>query len=67
MGLGNVSMIITSKLRPLESKGTEASVIAEVSLTGRMVLIGFRMFQPVSDQLFKQFVKRVQDRLQTQE
>ena len=60
-------MDMTSKLQPLESGGTEASIIAEVSLTGRLVLMGSRLLQPVSDQLFNQFVKRVQDRLQTRE
>ena len=66
MGQGSASMIMTSNLRPLESGGTEATVIAEVRLTGRLVLMGSRLFQPVSDQLFKQFVKRLQDRLETQ-
>ena len=67
VGQGSVSMIMTSELRPLESGGTEASVIAEVSLTGRLAMMGSRMLQPVSNQLFNQFVKRLQDRLQTQE
>jgi carbon monoxide dehydrogenase subunit G len=67
MGQGTASMIMTSELRPLENGGTEATVIAEVGLTGRLALMGSRLLQPVSDHVFNQFVKRVQERLQTQE
>ena len=57
-------MEMTSQLRPLDGGGTEASVIAEVNLFGRLVQLGSRMINVVSDQLFDQFVKRVQDGVQ---
>jgi len=65
-GQGTASMIMTSRLRSIESGGTEVSVIAEVNMTGRLVQLGSRMIQFVSDQFFDQFVKRVQDGLQAQ-
>ena len=67
VGQGSASVEMTGELRPVEGGGTEAHVIAEVRLTGRLALMGSRMFQPVSDQLFNQFVKRLKDRLETQE
>ena len=67
VGQGSVSMIMTSQLQSLETGGTEASVTAEVNMTGRLVQMGSRMIQFVSDQLFDQFVKRVQDGLKAQE
>ena len=65
-GQGTASMIMTSRLRSIESGGTEVSVIAEVNMTGRLVQLGSRMIKFVSDQVFDQFVKRVQDGLQAQ-
>jgi carbon monoxide dehydrogenase subunit G len=63
-GLGSARLVMTSQLRPLDGGGTEASVIAEVNLSGRLVQFGSRMINVVSDQLFDQFVKRVQDGVQ---
>ena len=60
-GLGSARLEMTSQLRPLDDGGTEATVIAVVNLTGRLVQLGSRMIKVVSDQLFEQFVKRVQD------
>ncbi len=65
-GQGTASMIMTSQLQSIEGGGTEVSVIAEVNMTGRLVQLGSRMIKFVSDQVFDQFVKRVQDGLQAQ-
>ncbi|MCZ6891523.1 MAG: SRPBCC family protein [Chloroflexi bacterium] len=65
-GQGTASMIMTSRLQSIEGGGTEVSVIAEVNMTGRLVQLGSRMIKFVSDQVFDQFVKRVQDGLQAQ-
>ncbi len=65
-GQGTASMIMTSQLHSIEGGGTEVSVIAEVNMTGRLVQLGSRMIKFVSDQVFDQFVKRVQVALQAQ-
>ncbi len=65
-GQGTASMIMTSRLHSIEGGGTEVTVIAEVNMTGRLVQLVSRMIKFVSDQVFDQFVKRVQDGLRDQ-
>ena len=64
MGDGSASMIMTSQLWPLEGGGTQGRVTTDVNVTGRLVQMGSRLLQLVSDQLFDQFVKRLQQQLQ---
>ena len=64
-GSGSASVVMTGQLRSLEDGGTEADVAAEVAMTGRLVQVGSRLIQFVSDQLFDQFVERLRDRLES--
>ncbi len=64
-GSGSASVVMTGQLRSLEDGGTEADVAAEVQMTGRLVQVGSRLIQFVSDQLFDQFVQRLRDRLES--
>ena len=64
-GSGSASVVMTGQLRSLEDGGTEADVAAEVDMTGRLVQVGSRLIQFVSDQLFDQFVQRLRDRLES--
>lgn len=64
-GSGSASVVMTGQLRSLEDGGTGAEVTAEVDMTGRLVQVGSRLIQFVSDQLFDQFVQRLRDRLES--
>ncbi len=64
-GSGSASVVMTGQLRSLETGGTEANVLAEVDMTGRLVQVGSRLIQFVSDQLFDQFVERIRNRLES--
>ncbi len=66
-GDGSASMTMTGQLRALEEGATEASVVAEVNMTGRLVQVGSRLIQFVSDQLFDQFVSRMKEQLEDQD
>ncbi len=63
-GDGSASMTMTGQLRALEEGATEASVVAEVKMTGRLVQVGSRLIPFVSDQLFNQFVTRLKEQLE---
>ena len=62
---GSASVVMTGQLRSLEDGGTEADVVAEVDMAGRLVQVGSRLIQFVSDQLFDQLVDRLRDRLES--
>ena len=64
MGDGSASIVMTGQLRTLEDGGTETGVVAKVNMTGRLVQMGSRLIQFVSDQLFNQFVTRVKEQLE---
>lgn len=64
-GGGTAKGTMESTLRTLPDGQTEVAGSANVDLTGRIMQVGRGMIQGVSHQLFLQFVKRAQSRLQT--
>ena len=66
-GGGTAKGTMSSRLRSLDSGGTEVVAEASVDLTGRVMQMGRGMIQGVSQQLFKQFVTCVKERLEAPE
>ncbi len=66
-GGGTAKGTMSSRLRSLESGETEVVAEASVDLTGRVMQMGRGMIQGVSQQLFKQFVTCVKERLEAPE
>ncbi len=67
VGDGSASLEMTGELRALEDGGTESSVVALVSVGGRLAQVGSRLIKFVSDRLFDQFVSRIRERLEAEE
>ena len=66
-GGGTAKGTMSSRLRSLEDGQTEIVAEASVDLTGRIMQMGRGMIQGVSQQLFKQFVGCVKERLEAPE
>ena len=66
-GGGTAKGTMSSRLRALETGETEVVAEASVDLTGRVMQMGRGMIQGVSQQLFKQFVTCVKERLEAPE
>ena len=66
-GGGTAKGTMSSRLRSLENGETEIVAEASVDLTGRIMQMGRGMIQGVSQQLFKQFVACVKERLEAPE
>ena len=65
-GGGNVTMDMVGRVEPSDG-GARVSFVADVKLAGKIVRFGRGMIEGVSDQLFKQFVERAKDKLETPE
>lgn len=63
-GSGSARMTMESRLAALPGGGTEVTVIADVDLVGRLVQLGRGMVEQVSHQMFQQFARCVQARLE---
>ncbi len=66
-GGGTAKGTMSSRLRSLDAGETEVVAEASVDLTGRVMQMGRGMIQGVSQQLFKQFVTCVKERLEAPE
>ena len=66
-GGGTAKGTMSSRLRSLDSGETEVVAEASIDLTGRVMQMGRGMIQGVSQQLFKQFVTCVKERLERPE
>ncbi len=66
-GGGTAKGTMSSRLRTLDSGETEVVAEATVDLTGRIMQVGRGMIQGVSQQLFRQFVASVKERLESPE
>ncbi len=63
-GGGGATMRMTGKLQSLPAGGTEVTGTTDVAVTGRLAQFGARMMDDVSNQLFAQFTKAFQARLE---
>lgn len=63
-GSGSARMTMESRLAALPGGGTEVTVIADVDLAGRLVQLGRGMVEQVSHQMFQEFARCVQARLE---
>lgn len=63
-GSGSARMTMESRLAVLPGGGTEVTVTADVNLVGRLVQLGRGMVEQVSHQMFQQFARCVQARLE---
>ncbi len=66
-GGGTAKGTMSSRLRSLDAGETEVVAEASIDLTGRVMQMGRGMIQGVSQQLFKQFVTCVKERLEAPE
>jgi len=62
-GRGSASMKMTGRLSSLPEGGTEVATVAEVNVVGILAQFGGRMINDVSDVMFKEFVKRFEEKL----
>lgn len=63
-GSGNVSMTMESRVEDADGGGTAVSVTADVQVTGKIVRFGRGMIQSVSAEMFADFTKRLEERVQ---
>jgi len=66
-GKGNASMILLGKLSKKEDGGTQVNTSMEVTITGKLAQFGSRMIVDVTNQIFGQFIKSMQDKLAKEE
>jgi len=63
-GGGTARATMTATVTEGDNGVTAVTVIAAVDITGRLMQVGGRMIQGVSDQLFKQFVRKLKAELE---
>jgi carbon monoxide dehydrogenase subunit G len=63
-GKGSASMKMTGQLRALPDGATEVTSVSEVNVVGILAQFGGRMINEVSNEIFKEFTKSFQSRLQ---
>ncbi|NQY90170.1 MAG: SRPBCC family protein [Deltaproteobacteria bacterium] len=63
-GGGTARATMTATVTAGDNGTTAVTVLAAVDITGRLMQVGGRMIQGVSDQLFKQFVRKLKAELE---
>jgi len=63
-GGGTARATVTATVTAGDNGTTAVTVLAAVDITGRLMQVGGRMIQGVSDQLFKQFVRKLKAELE---
>ena len=66
-GKGGASMKMTGKVRALPDGSTEVVTVSELNVVGILAQLGARMIQEVSNHLFEQFTKNLQQQLRQEE